>query len=104
MMNQQELIVTMQHTPLPEQMGNFERTCAPSEPKQLPWGAWLIVEYSHLNEDFRFQVVVQPDDQVVFQTEQAGQVTPLRNLTLEETGHVLRSDLLMILEEFEDEL
>jgi len=103
-MNQQELLVTFQHTPLPEQMGGFERTCAPSAPKQLPWGATLIVEYSHTSEDFRFQVVVQPDDDVLFQTEQAGQVTPLRTLTLEETGHVLRSDLLMILEELEDEI
>jgi len=102
-MNEQELKATFQHTPLPERMGNFERTCSPDEPKHLPGAQWIIVEYSHMNEDFRFQAVLQPDSIVLFQTEQNGQTTPFRTLTLEETGHVLRSDLLMILEEFEDE-
>lgn len=102
-MNRQELLVAMQHTPLPERMGNFERTRSPKEPTQLAGGEWLVVEYSHVQEAFLFQVAVQGET-ATFQVNQGGQVTLLNTLSVEEAGHVLRSDLLMILEDLEDEL
>ena len=102
-MDHEQLLETMQHTPFPERMANFERTRSPQEPLQLEGGGWLIVEYKHQSEDLLFQVILK-DGQTAFQVRQGDQVTPLQTMSLTEAGHVLRRDLLMILEEIEDEL
>ncbi len=101
-MTHEELVTMMQHTPLPERMSNFERTHSPQQPKELAAGL-LFVEYSHLLEDVQFQVVMQ-EKMALFQLVQGGATIPMQQLTLEEAGHVLRSDLMMILEDLEDEL
>jgi len=100
---QEQLLLFMQHTPLPERMGSFEKTRSPQEPFPLEDGGLLIVEYAHLTEDVRFQVVAYGMD-AQFQVVQEGRVTPQARATLEEAGHMLRRDLLMTLEELEDEL
>lgn len=106
-MNQEQLqhalSQTMQHTPLPERMGNFERTRSPQEPIAICDDVWLLVEYRHLTDEALFQVVLEGDT-TVFQVNRDGHVSPLRTTTLEEVGHVLRSDLLMMLEDVEDNL
>jgi hypothetical protein len=102
-MDHEQLLATMQHTPFPERMANFERTRSPQEPLEMNGGGWLIVEYKHLSEDVLFQVVWK-NEETSFQVRQGDQVTLLQTMSLEEAGHVLRRDLLMILEEIEDEL
>ncbi|ARU61841.1 hypothetical protein CBW65_12980 [Tumebacillus avium] len=101
-MTHDQLLTVMQHTPLPERMGNFERTRSPQQPEETESGL-LFVEYSHLSEDVKFQAVMQ-GEQAQFQVVLHGTATPVRQLTVEEAGHVLRSDLLMMLEDLEDEL
>ncbi|ASS76239.1 hypothetical protein CIG75_15680 [Tumebacillus algifaecis] len=101
-MNREELMAVMQHTPLPERMGNFERTYSPQNAEQTAAGL-LFVEYRHLSADVKFQVLLQAESALI-QVVQGAAVTPMRKLTVEEAGHVLRSDLLMMLEDLEDEL
>ncbi|MCX7569807.1 hypothetical protein OS242_07500 [Tumebacillus sp. DT12] len=103
-MNHEQLLQTMQHTPFPERMAGFERTRSPQDPQPLAGGGWLIVEYKHLSEDVRFQVLIEQTGEAALQVQQDGHVTPLQRMSVEEAGHVLRRDLLMILEEIEDEL
>jgi hypothetical protein len=64
---------------------------------------WLLVEYRHMTEDLLFQVVLR-DETCSFQALHGGVVTLLQTATVEETGHLLRRDLLMTLEDLEDEL
>lgn len=97
-------MTALQHSPLPERMSSFDRTRAPQEPLELGGGNWLIIEYVHLLEDVRFQVIVGANNEAVFQSVQNGEETVLRTASLDEAGHLLRRDLLMILEEIEDEL
>ena len=103
-MNREQMRTALQHAPLPERMSSFDRTRAPQEPLELGGGNWLILEYVHLSEDVRFQVIVDADGGALFQSVQDGEATVLRTASLEEAGHLLRRDLLMILEEIEDEL
>lgn len=102
-MDMQGLLVNMQHTPLPETMASFERTVSPKEPQELADGAWLVVEYRHFTADVRFQVVLR-ESEALFQTVTDGQTEIVRTGGAEEAGNILRSDLLMMLEELEDEL
>lgn len=97
------VLTALQHAPLPERMGNFERTRSPQEPLVLADEEALIVEYRHLNHDALFQVVVRGDEAQLI-TVVDGVVTPMHSVTVEEAGHLLRRDLLMMLEELEDEL
>jgi hypothetical protein len=101
-MTHEELLLVMQHTPLPERLGDFERTRSPKETEETALGT-VIVEYRHMFEDVVFQVVMKGDD-AVFQIVQGGVASPMRQMTVQEAGHVLRSDLMMILEDLEDEL
>jgi hypothetical protein len=48
-------------------------------------------------------VILQGDD-AQFQVVREGSADVLQTMTLQEAGHTLRRDLLMILEEIEDEL
>ncbi|HEU4964820.1 MAG TPA: hypothetical protein VFV52_13320 [Bacilli bacterium] len=102
-MNRQELLTQMQHTPLPQTMASFERTVSPQEAREAGEGAWLVVEYRHTAEDVLFQVVLQGDT-AVYQTVQDGQAEVVRTSPTDDVGNVLRSDLLILLEEIEDEL
>ncbi|TCP55475.1 hypothetical protein EV586_103127 [Tumebacillus sp. BK434] len=101
-MTHEQLLAVMQHTPLPERMGNFERTRSPQQTEETGSGL-VFVEYSHLSEDVQFQAVLR-GEQALLQVVQNGAATPVRELTIEEVGHVLRADLLMMLEDLEDEL
>jgi len=97
-----QIELALQHTPLPERLGNFERTVGPAQAREVD-GQLLIVEYRHLLEDVLFQVLAQ-DDTATFLAVVAGEVRPLGSATVEEAGHLLRRDLLMTLEDLEDDL
>lgn len=101
---QEKLTTLMQHAPLPERMGNFERTRSPQDLLAVCDDVWMLVEYRHLTDEALFQVVLEGDDTVIFQVNRDGHVSPLRTSSFAEVGHILRSDLLMMLEDVEDEL
>jgi hypothetical protein len=101
---QEKLTPLFQHAPLPERMGNFERTRSPQELLSVCDDVWLLVEYRHMTDETLFQVVLEGDDTTIFQVNRDGHVSPLRTSPLAEVGHILRSDLLMMLEDVEDDL
>ncbi|MBL0386516.1 hypothetical protein JJB07_07630 [Tumebacillus sp. ITR2] len=102
-MDTNQILAALQHSPLPERMGNFERTRTPQEPLQVDEGEYLIVEYRHLQHDALFQVVMRGSE-AQFITVLNGEVNPLQTVSIEEAGHLLRRDLLMMLEDLDDEL
>ncbi|KEO83922.1 hypothetical protein [Tumebacillus flagellatus] len=102
-MDYQQILAALQHSPLPERMGNFERTRSPQEPLPVDEGEYLVVEYRHLHQDALFQVFVRGEE-AQFIALIDGEVRPLTTVSVEEAGHLLRRDLLMTLEDLEDEL
>lgn len=102
-MNHNHVLAALQHSPLPERMGSFERTRSPFEPLQVGEGEHLVVEYRHVTHDALFQVIVRSEEAQLI-TVVNGEVTPLQTVSVEEAGHLLRRDLLMMLEDLEDEL
>lgn len=102
-MDYHNVLAALQHAPLPERMGSFERTRSPQEPLSVGDGEHLVVEYRHVNHDALFQVIVRGEEAQLI-TVVNGEVNPLSTVSVAEAGHLLRRDLLMMLEDLEDEL